>query len=218
MDVERNIFDLESKHEMSTMELINIISLIMSEYNMVLMTDDDMEAVDFLMGDKDDVLDRIIDLGAIEMDIVEYEVNTFGRASHYIYELEGNENIEILDAACILSVLISYLGDSMMDGLATDDMMKKLSEEKGIKEITNLRKTIDLSVTIMQMYGMLGHTYKDERVNDEFYLDRVANKLAITAEIIKETLESIEEVDEEYENDMSSMDKERYDLAKELKW
>src|SRR3712207_7704887 len=81
-------------------------------------------------------------------------------------------------------------------------MMKKLSEEEGIKEITNLRKTIDLSVTIMQMYGMLGHTYKDERVNDEFYLDSVANKLAIIAEIIKETLESIRS--EEHTSELQS--------------
>jgi len=216
INIEKNIFQLESNDEVSIMEMINVMSLIMSEYNMVLMTNDDMEAVDFLMGDKNAILDRIVALGTVEMGIIEYEVNTFGRGSHYIYEIEEIEDIEMLDAACILSVVISYLGDLMMDELAADDMMKKLSEEDGVKEITNLRKTIDLSVTIMQMYGMLGHTYKDKRVNDLFYLDRVANKLAVTSEIIKETLESIEEIDEEDEDYMSDMDKERYDMAKSL--
>lgn len=214
MDIEKNIFEVNATKDLSTLELINILGLVMSEYNMVLMTQDDMESVDFLVGDKGAIIDRILEIGPIDIDLVEYKVNTFGTANHYVYEIDEQEGMSILDVACILSILGSYLGDTMLDAFAMDHRLKSLDKQEAIQEIGNLRKTMEINMHLMQIYGMIGCTYKDERIADEYYIDRIVDKVAITLEVAQDMLDNLEsDMDDE---DMLDIDRERYDLVEDM--
>ena len=49
VDVNNNIFEVDEKHETGPIDMIKILSLIIGEYNMMLMNDtDDIEAVEIL--------------------------------------------------------------------------------------------------------------------------------------------------------------------------
>ena len=66
----------------------------------------------------------------------------------------------------------------------------------------------------MQIYGMIGCTYKDERIADEYYIDRIVDKVAITLEVAQDMLDNLESnMDDE---DMLDIDRERYDLAEDM--
>ncbi len=59
---------MDEKHETGPIDLIKILSMIIGEYNLMLMNDtDDIEAVDVLAGDFDKVLDRVTDLGRVNL-------------------------------------------------------------------------------------------------------------------------------------------------------
>ncbi len=214
MDIEKNIFEVDVTKDLSTLEIINILGLVMSEYNMILMTQDDMESVDFLVGDKRAVVDRILEIGPIDIDLVEYKVNTFGTANHYVYEIDEQEGMSILDAICILSISGSYLEDTILDAFAMDYRLKSLDKQKAIQEIGNLREMMEINMHLMQIYGMIGCTYKDERIVDEYYIDRIVDNVAITLEIAHDMLDNLEsDMDDE---DMLDIDRERYDLVEDM--
>ena len=67
---------------------------------------------------------------------------------------------------------------------------------------------------LMQIYGMIGCTYKDERIADEYYIDRIVDKVAITLEVAQDMLDNLEsDMDDE---DMLDIDRERYDLVEDM--
>ena len=69
-------------------------------------------------------------------------------------------------------------------------------------------------MNLMQIYGMIGCTYKDERIADEYYIDRIVDKVAITLEVAQDMLDNLEsDMDDE---DMLDIDRERYDLVEDM--
>ena len=217
VDVNNNIFEVDEKHETGPIDMIKILSLIIGEYNMMLMNDtDDIEAVDVLAGDFNKVLDRVTDLGRVNLKIEVYQPNTFMTSDQEIYEVAYNKNISGVDMVSVLIVVLEFIKDSLLDSFALNSDIDMKSRAKGLSELNQFKKTLDYIEGLSGILSMAGYVYRKKRSLNMDFTELLASdidKLShITGEMLDELLEKSKKLD-----DVDEKEERRYDALMELK-
>ncbi|KGF15624.1 hypothetical protein HMPREF1639_00045 [Peptostreptococcus sp. MV1] len=217
IDVKKNIFEVDEKHETGPIDLIRILSIIVSEYNLMLMNDtDEMEAVDVLAGRFDKVLDRVTDLGRVNLKIEAYQPNTFMTGKQIIYEVAYNKNLSGVDMVSTLMVVLEFVKNSLLDSFALNSDIDMKSRAKGVAELNQFRKSLEYIEGLSGILSLAGYVYKKSREVDSKFSEMLANdidKLShISVEMLDDLLEkskNVSDIDEKEEN--------RYDALIEFK-
>ncbi|WP_101772744.1 hypothetical protein [Peptostreptococcus faecalis] len=213
VNVGKNVFEINPKHEMSPILLLDIVSSLLTEYNMILMENDDMESVDVVLGNLEKVVDRVESLGDIKLKIVQYQPNTFNVGKQNIYEIEYEKKYTLIDVSCVLTLALSYMKDTLIDSFAMDAEVHKTDREEAIKEMANFRRAIETASSLSNINGIIGYNYKKENPIDSDYVNQTARGLDRLLQVSEEMLSEVFSEDEKEieETDLYTIETERYD-------
>lgn len=217
IDIKHNIFEVDEKHETGPIDLIKILSMIIGEYNLMLMNDtDDIEAVDVLAGDFDKVLDRVTDLGRINLKIETYQPNTFMTGDQEIYEVAYNKNISGIDMVSVLIVILEFVKDSLLDSFALNSDIDMKSRAKGLSELNQFKKTLEYIEGLSGILSMAGYVYRKKRSLNMDFTEILASDIDKLSQISSEMLEDLLEKSKKH-NHVDEKEERRYDALMELK-
>lgn len=217
VDVNNNQFEVNEKHETGPIEMIKIISLIIGEYNLMLVNDsNNIDTIDLLSNDFNKVIERVASLGKVSLKIDLYEPNTYMIREEEIYELVYNKDYSAVDIFSVLMLVLEFIKDSLLDSFALNSDIEMKSRAKGISELNQFKKTLEYIEGLSSILSMVGYVYRKKRsVNMNFSEDLcidIKKLSSISDKMLDEALEKRKNL-----NDIDEKEKYRFDSLVEFK-
>lgn len=183
INIRKNKFDIDMKHDFSPVKVLMIGNKAMAEYAMLMMQDENTDIFD---QDIVAMTKRLEELGDIKLTIEEYESNTFNFSKQIIHEVKYEKSYTLKDAFSIISVAMTYMKDSLLTAYGMDNKVYEMPKEDAINLLTDFEKSMESYKKISDMYGMAGYVYK----NFESSMENLVSNMAYLSEICGEMADS----------------------------
>ena len=183
INIKKNKFDIDMKHDFSPIKVLMVGNKVMAEYAMLMMQDENTDIFD---QDIVSMTKRLEELGDIKLTIEEYESNTFNFSKQIIHEVKYEKGYSIKDVFAIISVAMTYMKDTLVTAYGMDNKVYEMDEKEAVDMLTEFEKNMETYKKISDMYGMAGYVYK----NFEDSMENLVSNMAYLSEICGEMANS----------------------------
>ena len=114
ININEAVFDMEMKHEVPPLKMIEILSKLKMEYTILLIESDQYEEAMKLFENLN-VMKRLEEKGDIKLKINEYDVNNYKLDTQKIYEVDYNNKYDALDILGMLLMSLQFVKDLIME-------------------------------------------------------------------------------------------------------
>lgn len=209
VDIRKNKFDIEAKHDVVPTKLIEVVSTLLSEYRFLLINEsEEPEKADDILDNIEKVIDLIEDKGKISLKICEYQINTFGMGSQKVYEIDHNKNLNLFETACVLTIISTFMVDTLIESFGVDNKLYELDENEAIKVLGGFRGALETLTGCSNIKGVTNVILRNEIEASEDRIDMLMTDIGFISTMSSEVIKEIkDDIDESKFNDL---EKERY--------
>lgn len=208
INIKKNKFDIDMKHDFSPVKVLMVGNKVMAEYAMLMMQDENTDIFD---QDIVAMTKRLEELGDIKLTIEEYESNTFNFSKQIIHEVKYDKSYTLKDVFSIISVAMTYMKDTLVTAYGMDNKVYEMPKEDAINFLTDFERSMESYKKISDMYGMAGYVYK----NFENSMENLVSNMAYLSEICGEMADSFMEGGQDIFSEELIEGEENIDIARQ---
>ena len=183
INIKKNKFDIDMKHDFSPIKVLMVGNKILAEYAMLMMQNEESGIFNQSVYE---MTERLENLGDIKLTIEEYESNTFKFSKQVIHEVKYDKEYTLKDVFAIISVSMTYIKDTLVTSYGIDNKIYEMPKDEAISLLAEFEKSLEMYKRISDMYGIAGYVYK----NFEDSMENLVSNMAYMSEICGDIADS----------------------------